>query len=199
VFTQTNFREPALSSVSQAGLVNNLNDGLAWGLLPILFTADGLSVSDVGLLAALYPAVWGAGQLFTGALSDRAGRKPLIVAGMLTQAAALGLFATVTGLAPWALAAVVLGAGTALVYPTLLATVADVAHPSWRASAVGVYRLWRDSGYAIGALVAGVSADLIGLRGAVAVVAVVTAASGLVASRLLVETRPSRLDRAVAI
>jgi MFS family permease len=174
--------------VNQAGLVNNLNDGLAWGLLPILFAADGLSVADVGLVVALYPAVWGAGQLITGALSDRTGRKPLIVGGMLTQAGALVLFATATGLAPWSLAAVLLGAGTALVYPTLLAAIGDVAHPAWRASAVGVYRLWRDSGYAIGALIAGITADLIGLRGAVTVVAALTAASGLVAARLLTET-----------
>lgn len=180
-----------LLAVNQAGLVNNLNDGLAWGILPILFARDGLSMGKVGLLAALYPAVWGAGQLVTGALSDRAGRKPLIVAGMLIQAAALAVFAAGTGMALWAFAAIGLGIGTALVYPTLLATIADIAHPNWRASAVGVYRLWRDSGYAIGALVAGISADLIGIRGAVAIVAVLTAISGLVAHRLLVETLPS--------
>jgi len=191
VLTHTAFTDRNLLAVNQAGLVNNLNDGLAWGLLPILFAADGLGVGDIGLLAALYPAVWGAGQLVTGALSDRTGRKPLIVTGMLTQAAALALFAAGTGLAPWALAAVTLGAGTAMVYPTLLAAVGDVAHPTWRASAVGVYRLWRDSGYAIGALVAGITADLIGLRGAVTVVAALTLASGLLAARLLAETHPS--------
>jgi MFS family permease len=135
--------------------------------------------------------VWGAGQLVTGALSDRTGRRPLIVSGMLTQAAALALFATRTGLGPWAVAAVALGAGTAMVYPTLLAAIGDVAHPAWRASAVGVYRLWRDSGYAIGALLAGVTADLIGLRGAVAVIAALTLASGLLAARLLTETHPA--------
>ncbi len=190
VLIHTAMKDRRLLAVNQAGLVNNLNDGLAWGILPILFASEGLSVGDVGLLAALYPAVWGTCQLVTGALSDRVGRKPLIVAGMLTQAAALGLFAVATGTGPWSLAAVSLGLGTALVYPTLLATIADVAHPSWRASAVGVYRLWRDSGYAIGALVAGICADLIGLRGAVAVVGVLTAASGLMAIRLLVETHP---------
>ncbi|MGH9118250.1 MAG: MFS transporter [Acidimicrobiales bacterium] len=190
VLTHTALHDRNLLAVNQAGLVNNLNDGLAWGLLPILFATDGLTVADIGLLAALYPAIWGVGQLATGALSDRAGRKPLIVAGMLTQAAALAVFATVTGLAPWALGAVVLGAGTALVYPTLLAAIGDVAHPAWRASAVGVYRLWRDSGYAVGALIAGITADLVGLRGAVAVVAALTAASGLVAARLLTETHP---------
>jgi MFS family permease len=188
VLTHTSLRHRDLLAVNQAGLVNNLNDGLAWGLLPVLFAADGLSVADVGLVVALYPAVWGAGQLITGALSDRTGRKPLIVGGMLTQAGALVVFATATGLAPWSLAAVLLGAGTALVYPTLLAAIGDVAHPAWRASAVGVYRLWRDSGYAIGALIAGITADLIGLRGAVTVVAALTAASGLAAARLLTET-----------
>lgn len=190
VLTHTALEDRRLLAVNQAGLVNNLNDGLAWGILPLLFATDGLSVGDVGLLAALYPAVWGAGQLVTGALSDRVGRKPLIVVGMLTQAVALGLFAASTGMVPWVFAAVGLGIGTALVYPTLLATIADIAHPHWRASAVGVYRLWRDSGYAIGALVAGISADLIGLRGAVAIVGALTAASGLIALRLLVETHP---------
>ena len=188
VLTHTALRNPNLLAVNQAGLVNNLNDGLAWGLLPVLFAADGLSVGRVGFIAALYPAVWGAGQLVTGALSDRVGRKPLIVGGMLTQAVALAIFARASGPGPWAFAAVLLGAGTALVYPTLLAAIGDVAHPTWRASAVGVYRLWRDSGYAVGALIAGVTADLIGLRGAVGVVAALTAASGLVAARLLSET-----------
>ncbi len=192
VLTHTALKDRRLLAVNQAGLVNNLNDGLAWGILPVLFARDGLSIGKIGLLAALYPAVWGAGQLVTGALSDRAGRKPLIVAGMLVQAGALAVFATGSGMVPWALAAIGLGVGTALVYPTLLATIADVAHPRWRASAVGVYRLWRDSGYAIGALVAGISADVIGLRGAVAVVAALTAASGLLAHRLLVETLPPR-------
>ena len=188
VLTHTALRNPNLLAVNQAGLVNNLNDGLAWGLLPILFALDDLTVGQVGLIAALYPAVWGAGQLVTGALSDRVGRKPLIVGGMLTQGAALALFATASGMGPFASAAVLLGVGTALVYPTLLAAIGDVAHPTWRASAVGVYRLWRDSGYALGALIAGVAADLIGLRGAVAVVAVITIASGLVAAALLTET-----------
>jgi ubiquinone/menaquinone biosynthesis C-methylase UbiE len=177
-----------LLAINQAGLVNNLNDGLAWGLLPILFAADGLSVTEIGVLAALYPAVWATGQLVTGAVSDHTGRKPLIVTGMLIQAAALAGFAAATGPGLWAVAAVALGVGTAFVYPTLLAAIGDVAHPSWRASAVGVYRLWRDSGYAIGALIAGVTADLIGLRGAIVTVAALTAASGLIAARLLTET-----------
>jgi MFS family permease len=188
VLTHTSLTDRNLLAVNQAGLVNNLNDGLAWGLLPVLFAADGLSVADIGLLAALYPAVWGAGQLVTGALSDRTGRKPLIVAGMLVQAAALALFAVGSGRSAWAAAAVLLGIGTALVYPTLLAAIGDVAHPAWRASAVGVYRLWRDSGYAVGGLVAGLTADLVGLRASVGLVAALTAASGLVAARLLTRT-----------
>jgi MFS family permease len=188
VLTHTSWQDRRLLAINQTGLVNNLNDGLAWGLLPVLFAADGLDLGDIGILAALYPAVWGLGQLFTGALSDRTGRKPLIVAGMLTQAAALSLFVGATGFTGWASAAVALGVGTALVYPTLLAAIGDIAQPTWRASAVGVYRLWRDSGYAIGALIAGLTADLIGLRGAVAVVAVLTAASGLLTLALLSET-----------
>jgi MFS family permease len=188
VLVEAAWRDRSLLAINQAGLVNNLNDGLAWGLLPVLFAADGLSVTDIGVLAAIYPAVWAVGQLVTGAASDRTGRKPLIVAGMLIQAGALAGFAAGTGTGSWATAAVALGVGTACVYPTLLAAIGDVAHPSWRASAVGVYRLWRDSGYAIGALVAGITADLIGLRGAIVTVAALTAASGLVAARLLTET-----------
>ncbi|MQA01997.1 MAG: MFS transporter [Streptosporangiales bacterium] len=192
VFTRTSFREPALSSASQAGMVNNLNDGLAWGLFPLLFGTAGLTVAQIGVLAALYPAVWGAGQLATGALSDRLGRKHLITAGMLTQAAALALIAYAGTFAVWAGAAVLLGVGTALVYPTLLAAVGDVAHPSWRARAVGVYRLWRDGGFAVGAVLSGVAADLWGLRAAVWVVAAVTAASGVLVAVRMYETHPRR-------
>ena len=188
VFRRTTLEEPALSSVSQAGLVNNLNDGLAWGLFPLLFASTGLSVARIGVLAALYPAVWGLGQLVTGAASDRLGRKNLIVVGMLLQAAALALVALVDSFALWAVAAVVLGAGTAMVYPTLLAAIGDVAHPAWRARSVGVYRLWRDGGFAVGALLGGVIADLYGLRTAVAVVAAITAASGLLVAARMYET-----------
>ena len=190
VLTQTSFREPALSAASQAGLVNNLNDGLAWGLFPVLFAAAGLSVAQIGVLAALYPAVWGLGQLVTGALSDRTGRKPLITAGMLLQAAALAIVAASHTFALWALAAVLLGAGTAMVYPTLLAAVGDVAHPRWRARAIGVYRLWRDGGFAVGALAAGLLADAFGIATAVWAVAAVTAASGLVVAVRMYETHP---------
>jgi MFS family permease len=190
VFALTSWREPALSSASQAGMVNNLNDGLAWGLFPILFTASGLSLTRIGALAALYPAVWGLGQLATGPASDRYGRKPFIVAGMLTQATALAVFAVADSFAAWAAAAVLLGAGTAAVYPTLLAAVSDVAHPDWRARAVGVYRLWRDGGFAVGALLAGIVADLAGLHAAIWTVAALTAASGLLAAARMYETHP---------
>jgi hypothetical protein len=193
VFVQTSLREPALSAASQAGMVNNLNDGLAWGLFPILFAAAGLSVTRIGILAALYPAVWGLGQLVTGAWSDRIGRKSLIVTGMLTQAAGLAMVAAGDTFAVWAIAAALLGAGTALVYPTLLAAVGDVAHPAWRARAVGVYRLWRDSGFAVGALLSGVLADAFGVRVAVWAVAGLTAASGVLVAVRMYETlrRPS--------
>jgi MFS family permease len=190
VLTLTSLREPALSACSQAGLVNNLNDGLAWGLLPLLFVRGGLPVGQVGLLAALYPAVWGLGQLLTGPLSDRLGRKPLITGGMLLQALALAGTAMASSFLPWAASAILLGVGTAMVYPTLLAAIGDVAHPSWRATAVGVYRLWRDTGFAVGALLAGLVADLAGLTAAVWVVAALTAASGLVVAGRMYETRP---------
>ncbi|NKQ52876.1 MFS transporter [Amycolatopsis sp. K13G38] len=192
VFGHTSLREPALSAASQAGMVNNLNDGLAWGLFPILFATAGLSVSRIGILAAVYPAVWGLGQLITGPLSDRWGRKHLITAGMLVQAAALALVALAGSFGAWVVAAVLLGAGTALVYPTLLAVIGDVAHPVWRARAVGVYRLWRDGGFAVGAVLAGVVADLWGVRAAVWVVAVLTAASGIVVAIRMYETHPKR-------
>ncbi|TCC33185.1 MFS transporter [Kribbella speibonae] len=192
VFTRTSLTEPALSSASQAGMVNNLNDGLAWGLFPILFSTAGLSVARIGILAALYPAVWGLGQLVTGPLSDRWGRKWLITVGMLVQAAALAVIAAAGSFTVWASAAVLLGIGTAMVYPTLLASVGDVAHPAWRARAVGVYRLWRDGGFAIGAILAGVIADVWGVRAAVWVVAAVTALSGLVVALRMYETHPRR-------
>jgi MFS family permease len=188
IVVRTSLREPALSACSQAGLVNNLNDGLAWGLLPLLFVRGGLPVGQVGLLAALYPAVWGLGQLLTGPLSDRLGRKPLITGGMLLQAVALAGTALADSFARWAACAILLGVGTAMVYPTLLAAIGDVAHPSWRATAVGVYRLWRDAGFAVGALLAGLVADLAGLEAAVWVVAALTAASGLVVAVRMYET-----------
>ncbi len=191
VFVQTTIREPALSSASQAGLVNNLNDGLAWGLFPVLFTTAGLSLTQTGVLVAIYPAVWGLGQLVTGGLSDRWGRKRLITSGMLIQAAALGAIATVDTFGGWAVAAGALGIGTAMVYPTLLAVIGDVAHPTSRARTVGVYRLWRDLGFAVGALLTGVLADIWGIRPAVWSVAALTALSGLLVAARMYETHPT--------
>jgi MFS family permease len=195
IFVLTTFHEPALSAATQAGLVNNLNDALAWGVLPIYYAAAGLSVAQIGLLAAIYPLVWGLGQLGTGALSDRIGRKSLIAGGMLLQAAALGLIGASHGFDAWAVAAVGLGLGTAMVYPTLLAVIGDVAHPAWRASAVGVYRLWRDTGFAVGALLAGLIADRFGLSAAIWVVAALTACSGLVVLVRMYETHQAAARR----
>ncbi|MCA1699493.1 MAG: MFS transporter [Actinobacteria bacterium] len=179
-FARTTYREPALRSSSQAGLVNNLNDALAWGLVPLYLAANGASASEVGLVAALYPAVWGLGQVVTGHWSDRIGRKPLIVAGMLVQAIALGLLAISDGALAGAItAAVLLGAGTALVYPTLIAAISDAVTPVARAPIVGVYRFWRDMGYVFGGLIAGLAADAFGYGGAIAIVAALTAASAV--------------------
>ena len=190
IFTRTSWTDRNLSSCSQAGLVNNLNDGLAWGLFPLLFAAAGLSVARIGVLAAVYPAAWGVFQLITGPLSDRIGRKPLIAGGMLLQAVALSSIALANVFAWWVVAAVVLGIGTAMVYPTLLAAIGDVADPSWRARSVGVYRLWRDSGFAIGALLAGILADVVSIEVATHAVAALTAASGLVVVFRMTETHP---------
>ncbi len=180
VFWRTTLRDRNLSAASQAGLVNNLNDGMAWGLLPLYYAAAGLGVGEIGVLAATYPAVWGIAQVGTGALSDRIGRKGLIVAGMLVQAAAIAAIAAGSSFPVWIVAAAVLGLGTAMVYPTLLAAIADVAAPAWRGSAIGVYRLWRDLGFVAGAIVAGVLADRFGMSSAIGAVAGITAISGLV-------------------
>jgi MFS family permease len=179
-FARASYREPALRSCSQAGLVNNLNDGLAWGLVPLFLQAHGAGVAAIGLVAAAYPAVWSVTQIATGAWSDSVGRKPLIVGGMLLQALALGVLALSDGaLAAATAAAVLLGLGTALVYPTLIAAISDAVTPVARAPVVGVYRFWRDAGYAVGAIIAGVVADALGYGGAIAFVAALTAASGL--------------------
>jgi MFS family permease len=191
VFVRTSFTDRNLSSISQAGLVNNLNDGMAWGLFPLFYASVGLSLDRIGWLAALYPAVWGISQLATGALSDRIGRKWLIAVGMWVQAFGIIVIASSSRLPAFASGSVLLGVGTAMVYPTLLAGVGDVAHPSWRASAVGVYRLWRDLGYAVGAVLAGAAADALGLRTAITIVGALTFLSGTAAAVRMAETRPS--------
>jgi MFS family permease len=189
VFWRTTVRDPDLSSITQAGLVNNLNDGMAWGLFPVLFAAANMSLDQIGVLAAIYPATWGLVQLATGALSDRIGRKWLIASGMWVQGAGISVVISSQTFAGFACGAALLGIGTAMVYPTLLAAIGDVARPAWRASAIGVYRLWRDLGYAIGAVVAGVTADRLGLDGAMWLVAAITAASGIVVAVRMRETR----------
>ena len=190
VLSRVTVGDRSLSAACQAGLVNNLNDGMAWGLLPLFYAAAGLSVAQIGVLAATYPAVWGVAQIGTGALSDRIGRKGLIAGGMLLQAAAIAAIAWGSTFAVWIVAAAALGLGTAMVYPTLLAAVADVAEPRWRASAVGVYRLWRDLGFAVGAILTGVVADRAGMPAAILTVAGLTALSGLVVLVRMRETRP---------
>lgn len=188
VFWRTTLTDRNLSSVSQAGLVNNLNDGVAWGLFPLWFAAFEMSFEQIGILAAVYPATWGMTQLATGALSDRIGRKWLIAWGMWVQAAGIVVILISSGFADSVVGAVLLGIGTAMVYPTLLAAIGDVSHPLWRASAVGVYRLWRDLGYAIGALLSGIVADAFGLSTAMAAVAALTFASGVIVAIRMRET-----------
>ena len=194
LFARVSWSDPALSSASQVGLVNNMNDGLAWGLFPLFFAAAGLTMRQIAVLAFVYPATWGIVQLWTGALSDHVGRKRLIVGGMLVQGVALISMVFVHGFPAWLLVGIVLGVGTAMVYPTLLAVIGDVARPSWRGSAVGLYRFWRDSGYAVGALLAGVLADAFGMAIAIASVGVVTIGSGILAAVRMPETHavPSR-------
>ncbi len=195
--TRASWSDRALANASQVGLVNNLNDGVAWGLFPLFFAAAGLSLSEIAWLAFIYPATWGAGQLVTGALSDRVGRKWLIAGGMCVQGAALIAMVLVRDFALWLLTGALLGIGTAMVYPTLLAVIGDVAHPSWRGSAVGLYRLWRDSGYVAGALLAGVLADTYGMGAAITSVGCLTLASGLLAAVRMPETLGATQVRAM--
>jgi predicted MFS family arabinose efflux permease len=185
VFQDTSWRNRSLRGASQAGLVNNLNDGLTWGVFPLLFASRGLGLAAIGLIKGLYPLLWGAGQLVTGRLSDTLGRKPLIVAGMLVQAAAFPAALMLPGrpLMAGIISATLLGLGTAMVYPALIASVADHTHPSWRAQGLGVYRFWRDLGYAIGAVIAGLLAGPFGLSTTVLVGGALTFASGLLAAR----------------
>ncbi len=189
VFTRTSFTERNLFAACQAGLVNNLNDGMSWGILPLFFSGLGLGVERIGILKAVYPASWGILQVVTGPLSDRWGRKGLIVIGMWVQAAGLLLVAATDRFGPWLLASLLLGIGTAMVYPSLIAAVSDAAHPSWRARALSVYRFWRDLGYAIGALASGIIADLFGFAAAIAAVAVLTFVSGGIVAAMMRERR----------
>jgi MFS family permease len=199
VVLRTSFLDHSLSAASQAGLVNNLNDGMAWGLLPLFYAAAGLSLTEIATLAAAYPLTWGTSQLATGALSDRIGRKGLIVGGLLLQGMAIGAIAATSGFWPWFAACVALGIGTGMVYPTLLAAVADVADPAWRGSALGVYRMWRDLGFAAGAILVGVVADRAGMATAIAAVAVITAGSGIVVALRMSETHPGRRRRPTVV
>lgn len=199
ILARVTWRDRALSSASQAGMVNNLDDGVAWGLLPIYFAAAGLGVAEIGVIAFVYPAVWSALQLGTGALSDRWGGKRLIASAMLIQAVALAMMALTSGFARWTAAAGLLGTGTAMVYPTLLASIGDVAHPRWRGSAVGAYRFSRDGGYAAGAVVAGALSDTIGMAGAILAVAVLTGLSGLVVVVRMPETLPAPAIRSASV
>jgi MFS family permease len=189
IFRRASFGNPNLFAASQAGLVNNLNDGMSWGIFPLFFVAYGLSIERIGILKAVYPAVWGVLQTVTGPLSDRWGRKGLIVAGMWVQATGLFLAAATRGFGWWFLASVLLGIGTAMVYPTLIAAVSDASHPSWRARSLSVYRFWRDLGYALGALCAGIMSDLFGVVSAIAAVGGLTFLSGLIVAASMQEQR----------
>jgi MFS family permease len=200
----TSWKDRALFAASQAGMVNNLNDGMVWGLLPIFLASAGLPLEQIGLVAAVYPGIWGISQLLTGALSDRWGRKGMIVTGMWVQALGISLFVVGKSFLPWLGASALLGIGTALVYPTLLAAISDVAHPDWRASAVGVYRLWRDGGYAAGALVSGLLADagdaagIPGIPFTMAAIAALTFISGGIVAIVMYETLPREQIQAAA-
>lgn len=188
IFITTSFTDKNLSSVTQAGFVNNLNDGMAWGLFPVVFATAGMTLERIAWLAAIYPATWGLLQLWTGHLSDKMGRKWLIASGMWVQTVGIVITVLFHSFGAFALGGIFLGAGTAMVYPTILAAIGDVAHPSWRASAVGIYRLWRDSGYAIGALLAGFTADFFGIDAAIWLVALITLISGVMVAMRMSET-----------
>lgn len=199
VFLRTSWQDKSLFSASQAGMINNLNDGMVWGLVPLFLAGFDLPLEQIALVAATYPGVWGLGQLFTGALSDRWGRKWLIAAGMWLQAVGIGLLVLGRGMTAWIGAATLLGLGTAMVYPTLLAAISDVAHPVWRGTAVGVYRLWRDLGFAVGGILAGLLADIFDLLVAIAVIGVLTFLSGAIVAIVMRETLPTRKKGIISI
>jgi MFS family permease len=195
IFYITSIGNAALFAACQAGLVNNLNDGMSWGIYPLFFAAHGLDVARIGLVKAVYPGVWGVLQIVTGPLSDRLGRRGLIASGMVVQAGGIWLTVLVPYYAAWLVGAAFQGLGTAMVYPTLLAAITDHAHPTWRATSLGVYRFWRDLGYAVGALLSGIVADLFGFAAAIHVVAALTLASGIVVARVMVPPRLQVLAR----
>ena len=197
IFALTSWRNLALLSCCQAGLVNNLNDGMSWGIYPLFFASFGLGVEAIGTIKAVYPATWGALQVLTGPLSDRWGRKGLIAGGMTVQAGGIWLTVLTHTYPAWIIGALLQGLGTAMVYPALLAAVGDVARPEWRATALGVYRFWRDLGYAVGALLSGLVADLLGMAAAIHAVAVLTLVSGLFVALLMPETLPTKLRGAI--
>ncbi|PYM95996.1 MAG: MFS transporter [Candidatus Rokuibacteriota bacterium] len=190
VFYVTSLGNVSLFAACQAGLVNNLNDGMSWGLYPLFFGAYGLGVGSIGTIKAVYPIVWGVLQVVTGPLSDRVGRKELIAWGMIVQSGGIWLTVLMPTYVAWLVGAALQGLGTAMVYPTLLAAITDHAHPAWRATSLGVYRFWRDLGYAIGAVLSGAVADLVGIAAAIHLVAALTFVSGLVVARLMGQTRP---------
>lgn len=192
VFMLTSFKDRNLFAASQAGLINNLNDGMSWGIFPLFFTTFGLGIERIGILKAVYPIVWGAGQVVTGPMSDRWGRKGLIVAGMWVQAAGLFLTALTGQFGWWLIASILLGLGTAMVYPSLIAAVSDASHPTWRARALSVYRFWRDLGYAIGALSAGLIADRFGFGAAILAIGGITFLSGLIVAVAMHERKVNR-------
>src|SRR5206468_4679827 len=190
IFYVTSLGNVSLFAACQAGLVNNLNDGMSWGLFPLFFASYGLPVEQIGVVKAVYPLTWGLLQVATGLLSDRLGRRGLIAGGMIVQAAGIWLTVLEPPYAAWLIGAGLQGLGTAMVYPTLLAAIADYAHPAWRASSLGVYRFWRDLGYAVGALLSGLVADLVGLGAAINLVAALTLVSGVAVTWLMRTLRP---------
>jgi MFS family permease len=190
IFHVTSLQNASLFAACQAGLVNNLNDGMSWGIYPLFFAAHGLDVARIGIIKAVYPAVWGVLQIATGPLSDRFGRKGLIAWGMAVQAGGIWLTVLVPDYTAWLVGAALQGLGTAMVYPTLLAAITDHAHPTWRASSLGVYRFWRDLGYAVGALLAGIVADLVGFAASIHVVAALTLLSGVVVAAAMRQRPP---------
>lgn len=199
IFVLTSFRDRNLFAASQAGLVNNLNDGMSWGIFPLFFASFGLGIERIGFLKAVYPATWGILQIATGPLSDRWGRKGLIAAGMWIQSAGLFLTAATREFEWWLVGSLLLGVGTAMVYPSLIAAVSDASHPTWRARSLSVYRFWRDLGYAIGALSAGIIADIFGMAWAIGSIATVTFVSGAVVALVMREKTRSGLDVAQSV